>query len=109
MLGKAEAAGLKLAPFSVAPDAWKADPKDSFQEFLKGTYAWFKKLRSEGGDGRFVRKYNQDRTGRSAVIVSVDHSVWQRWQDDQFNYRPLTLSEAGQSPPSDPGTVPAKN
>ncbi len=101
MIGKAEQAGLKLELFSAAEDAWKVEPKDSFQAFLKGTYAWFKKWRSDEGDGRFIRQYNRDRTGRPAVNVSVDQSVWRRWQAADLNYRPLTLTEAGLTAPED--------
>lgn len=99
MVAKAEKAGLKLEPFIAQDDAWKTQPRDSFQEFLKGAYAWFKKFRSDQGDGRFVRKYNEDWKGRHAVNVSVDQSVWHRWQDASLDYRPATLTEAGQSPP----------
>ena len=34
-----------------------------------------------------------------AVNVSVDPSVWMRWEAPASNYRPRTLTDAGQYPP----------
>ncbi|GGC84326.1 DUF2235 domain-containing protein [Halopseudomonas salina] len=99
MLGKAEKAGLKLDRFTAAEDAWKTEPRDSFQEFLKGGYAWFQKIRRGEEEARFSRRYAEDKKGRPAVNISIDESVWQRWQDAGLNYRPPTLTDAGQSPP----------
>ena len=95
---KAEKAGLKLDEFSAADDAWKTAPRDSFTEFLGGVYAWFRKI-IKAGDGRFFRRYSVGINGDPAVNVSVDESVWKRWEDANFNYRPRTLSDAGQYPP----------
>lgn len=104
MLDKAGKAGLKLDAFSAADEAWKTDPRDSFKEFLKGAYAWFCKMknkiqRQEAGDGRWFRRYSRGINGQPAVNISVDASVWKRWQDPKYNYRPRTLTDAGQHPP----------
>lgn len=98
IMGKAEKAGLKLDAFKAADDAWKTDPKDSFKEFLKGIYAWFRKIK-ETGDGRFFRRYSEGINGHPAINISVDESVWKRWKDAKLNYRPRTLTDAGQCPP----------
>ena len=99
MMRKASAAGLKLEDFNAKIDAWKTDPVDSFKEFLGGVYAWFRKLKS-AGDGRFVRRFSEGSNGLSAVNVTVDESVWIRWGDSAFNYRPPVLTHAGQQPPA---------
>lgn len=98
MLEKAEKAGLKLDPFKAPDDAWQTEPKDSFKEFLNGAYAWFRKIKGEG-DGRFCRRYSEGINGHLAVNISVDNSVWKRWKDAKFNYRPRTLTDADQRPP----------
>ena len=98
MMEKASNAGLKLDKFNAAGDAWKTKPRDSFKEFLKGVYAWFRKIRAPR-DGRYFRKFAKGMEGKPAVNVSVDPSVWMRWKDPEFNYRPRTLTDAGQCPP----------
>lgn len=98
LLSKAKNVGLKFEPFTVDPNAWKAPPNDSYKDFLNGLYAWFRRLKS-AGDGRFIRKYAHGPSGKPAVNVAVDESVWQRWQDDTLHYRPRTLVDAGLSPP----------
>jgi uncharacterized protein (DUF2235 family) len=97
MMDKASNAGLKLEPFTAPTEAWKVDPKDSFKAFLAGLYAWFRKFKGQG-DGRHFRRFNQSMEGQPAVNVTVDKSVWLRWNDPQFNYRPGTLIDANQSP-----------
>lgn len=98
MMEKASSAGLKLEPFTAPAQAWKVDPKDSFKAFLGGAYEWFRKFKGQG-DGRHFRRFNTGMNGDPAVKVTVDQSVWLRWNDPQFNYRPPTLTEASQSPP----------
>ena len=98
MIEKATSAGLKLDGFIAAEDAWKTSPQDSFKKFLKGVYAWFRKLRAPG-DGRHFRHFNKGIEGKPAVNVTVDPSVWTRWKAPEFNYRPRTLTDAGQYPP----------
>lgn len=98
MMDKASKAGLNLDWFTASADAWKTRPMDSFVEFLKGGYAWYRKIRASG-DGRYFRNFNKDRYGKPAVNVSVDPSVWMRWKDPEFNYRPRTLTDAGRCPP----------
>lgn len=98
MMEKASKAGLKLNEFNAAGDAWKTKPRDSFREFLKGVYAWFRKIRVPG-DGRYFRSFAKGIEGKPAVNVSVDPSVWMRWKAPEFDYRPRTLTDAGQSPP----------
>jgi uncharacterized protein (DUF2235 family) len=99
MIEKASSAGIKLDGFTAAEDAWKTQPRDSFRGFLKGVYAWFRKLRAPG-DGRHYRHFNKGMKGKPAVNVSVDPSVWRRWKAPAFNYRPRTLTDAGQYPPA---------
>jgi hypothetical protein len=98
MLEHALEAGLKLDSFEANEDAWKTDPRPSFDEFLGGVYAFFRRLKAKG-DGKHHRKYAHDRNGREAVNVSVDESVWRRWKESSGNYRPKTLTQAGQEPP----------
>ncbi|MDY0164124.1 DUF2235 domain-containing protein [Desulfobotulus sp.] len=98
MMEKASSAGLKLDGFVASEDAWKTKPRDSFRDFLKGVYAWFRKLRASG-DGRHFRKFDKGNKGKPAVNVTVDASVWMRWKDPEFNYRPRTLIDADQRPP----------
>lgn len=101
MLAKAGAAGLKLERFEPAPEAWNAKPADSFGKFLGGAYAWFRKLRKRG-DGRHIRQYARGLDRLPAVNVTVDDSVWRRWQQGEPQYRPQTLVNAGQQPPVTP-------
>lgn len=98
MMEKASHVGLKLDGFNAAEDAWKTQPRDSFSEFMKGAYAWFRKLRAPG-DGRHFRHFNKGIKGKPAVNVTVDPSVWMRWKAPEYNYRPRTLIDAGQYPP----------
>lgn len=98
MLNNAAHAGLKLDPFEVSPDAWKTAPVNSFKEFMNGLYARVKKVYSKG-DGRFFRNYSKGMNDLTAVNISVDDSVWQRWKDPGLEYRPPTLTNADQQPP----------
>jgi hypothetical protein len=98
MMEKASKAGLKLDAFNAASDAWKTKPRDSFRDFMKGAYAWFRAIRAPG-DGRYFRSFAKGIEGKPAVNVSVDPSVWMRWNEPAFNYRPRTLIDAGQRPP----------
>jgi uncharacterized protein (DUF2235 family) len=98
MLEHALEAGLKLDSFEANADAWKTDPRPSFNEFLGGVYAFFRRLKAKG-DGKHHRKYAHGHNGREAVNVSVDESVWRRWKESSGNYRPKTLTQAGQEPP----------
>ena len=77
MLAKAQQAGLNVAPFDVAEDAWNTAPKDSFADFLKGFYARYKRL-GKKTDGRLYQLYSEGMPGHRAVNISVDTSVWQR-------------------------------
>jgi hypothetical protein len=108
MLDKASAAGLKLKPFSVPPEAYLCQPTDAYRAFAYGMYAWFKGLFSKG-DGRFYRPYygNSPVTTEAAaapgtlpvtaVNVTLDGSVAAKWQA-QPDYRPPTLVDAGINP-----------
>lgn len=99
MIQKASDAGLKLEAFSIKQDAWMSEPTDSFKEFMKGAYALFRRVTTKG-DGRFYRKYSEVKKESATVNVVVDESVWKRWKHPKFNYRPRTLVDASQSPPS---------
>jgi uncharacterized protein (DUF2235 family) len=101
MLDKARAAGLKLKPFSVPPEAYLCQPTDAYRAFAYGMYAWVKGLFSKG-DGRFYRPYygsppvitEAAASPVTAVNVTLDASVAAKWQA-QPDYRPPTLVDAG--------------
>jgi hypothetical protein len=96
---KALAAGLDLTPCTPPADqALTTAPRDSFAEFLGGTYQWFAK-RFKPVKGRHIRKYDTDPDGHPAINVTVDPSVWERWHRDPA-YRPRTLVNKGLSPPT---------
>ncbi|WP_211214972.1 DUF2235 domain-containing protein [Microbulbifer variabilis] len=97
MQQKAMKAGLQLNPYQVSEDAWRTPPKDSYQNFLKGAYALVKRTYL-GGDGRFHREFSRNKKGLKAINVTVDPSVWRRWESVP-EYRPPTLTRVGQSPP----------
>ncbi|QDC44625.1 DUF2235 domain-containing protein [Methylophilus medardicus] len=96
MLAKAQAAQLKLKPYTVADRAYLTAPTDSFKAFAYGLYGWFKGIFNPG-DGRFYRPYSVKQGARKAVNVSVDSSVIAKWQA-QSDYRPPTLIKAGIDP-----------
>ena len=98
MMEKACGAGLKLDAFTAAEEAWSARPRDSFREFLRGAYAWFRRIRT-AGNGRFFRRYARGPNDQRAVGVTVDETVWKRWRDPELQYRPRTLVDADQQPP----------
>lgn len=101
---KASAAGLKLLVPAPVADAYQTAPRDAYQEFMRGLYRRYKSLTGPG-DGRHYRHYDCNPSGNAAVGISVDPSVWQRWQafDD---YRLETLTAAGCRPP-DQGAPPS--
>lgn len=92
MLEKAQAAGLKLKPFTLAPQAYLAPVTDSYKTFAYGLYSVFKGLFKKG-DGRFYRPYAITRGQTCAVNVSIDPSMIAKWQA-QADYRPPTLLNA---------------
>lgn len=94
---KALAAGLDLAPCTPPDQALTTAPRDSFAEFMGGTYQWFAR-RFKPNNGRHIRKYDTDPDGNPAINVTVDPSVWERWHRDPA-YRPLTLVNKGLTPP----------
>ncbi|TVQ84608.1 MAG: DUF2235 domain-containing protein [Chromatiaceae bacterium] len=98
MIQKAKRLGIGLADFELLPEHWKTKPTDSYNRFLGGVYAGLHNLKA-GGDGRFFRQFATGFNGRPAVAVSVDESVWMRWQDPSLDYRPRTLTAARQQPP----------
>ena len=99
MMQKAEGAGLKLDQFNLPAEAWKRPLTDSFKQFFKGIYAFWKRVISPG-DGRHYRSYSGAKGSERAVNISVDETVWQRWEETGLNYRPRTLTDAGQTPPA---------
>lgn len=98
MMEKASKVGLKLDEFNADTHAWKHAPVDSFKAFLKPFYAWYRKIRA-AGDGRHFRCFAKGMKGKPAIHVTVDSSVWLRWKDPKYHYRPRTLVDAGQHPP----------
>ncbi|WP_237060834.1 DUF2235 domain-containing protein [Microbulbifer sediminum] len=98
MRDKAYDAGLKLHEVRCNQDAWMSNPVPSFDNFLRGGYAFFKRL-SHGGTGEFYRHFHTGARGLPAVNVTVDDSVWLRWHGSNGHYRPRTLTNARQSPP----------
>lgn len=97
MCEKARAAGLTLNAPAPSPEAHRAMPKDSYQEFLYGWYSRYRAV-AQPGSGRHHRRYDKDRDHEPAVGVTVDDSVWRRWREDR-TYRPRTLVVAGRVPP----------
>lgn len=102
---KARDLGLKLKDLDLASDAWKTEPKNSYEDFLHGWYARFRWMKQRGNDGRYYRSFRHGHGGKPAVHVTVDPSVWQRWRDPAFDYRPRTLLDAG-VPLPDIGNLP---
>ncbi|GGB31593.1 hypothetical protein GCM10011502_00700 [Oceanisphaera marina] len=98
MQQKAMAAGLVLTPVIPAEYAWLSAPHDSFSEFLAGFYRRYRRWFHQG-DGRYYRDIFRDNAGNLAVGVSIDPSVWARWQRVD-NYRPRSLSNAELLPPT---------
>lgn len=99
MLRKAADAGLRLKLPPLAEDAWMGRPAASYEDFMGGAYAaWRRAWR--GGDGRHYRLFDRDDRGNRALGVTVDPSVWRRWREDA-GYRPRTLTDAGVQPPHD--------
>ncbi|MFC1467574.1 DUF2235 domain-containing protein [Verrucomicrobiota bacterium] len=96
---KACEAGLSLEPYEASDTAWKAKITDSFKRFMKGIYSLFKRL-TKKGDGRFYRNFSHDEKGNPGINITVDPSVWKRWQSES-GYRPPTLTKAGQVPPGE--------
>ncbi|WP_163391495.1 DUF2235 domain-containing protein [Enterovibrio norvegicus] len=90
---------LEMSQHVFTDDPWRKQPRDSFHEFIRGFYAAFQRFRGKGDEnGRFYRAYNLGRGGLTALNVRVDPSVWKRWQ--ALDYRPQTLVNAKQIPPS---------
>ncbi|MBO1520055.1 DUF2235 domain-containing protein [Oceanisphaera pacifica] len=93
MQQQASNAGLLLTPTIPAEQGWLTAPTDSYQAFLLGWYAryrhWF-----HSGDGRYHRPLYTDTAGNLSVGVTIDDSVWQRWQQIS-SYRPHSLINAG--------------
>lgn len=109
LLKEAAEVGLALDLPSPREDAWQAPPRDSYREFLKGLYAWFNRFR-RSGDGRYYRRLDQgnhdlQKRRLPAVNVTVDASVWQRWNRPEFDYRPPTLVRAGLKVPAQADSV----
>ncbi|AFJ02639.1 hypothetical protein Q7C_1490 [Methylophaga frappieri] len=98
MSAKARNAGLVLDDYAADNKAWHSAPAPSFNEFLGGAYAFFRRLKAKG-DGKHFRKYATGHNDYPAVNVTVDESVWQRWRDPQFSYKPKTLVDAGLEAP----------
>lgn len=110
MIEKAYAAGLGLEAPAMRQDAWARQPTDSFSDFLNGKYKFWREIKRyfTGKQARFYRKFDkgiyQCVDGRfeyrPAVNVTVDPSVWTRWQHGSPEYRPPTLQKAGWPPPT---------
>jgi hypothetical protein len=97
LVGLIRKCGLDLTPCTPPDQALTIAPRDSFAEFMGGTYQWFAR-RFKPGNGRHIRKYDTDPDGNPAINVTVDPSVWERWHRDPA-YRPLTLVNKGLTPP----------
>lgn len=98
IMQKAAEVGLRVDGFGASDDAWQAEPTDSYRAFLKGAYALFRGIRTFG-KGRHHRAFATGLNGQPAVQVTVDASVWQRWNHAPLSYRPQTLVRAGVHPP----------
>lgn len=100
MMEKAGNVGLKLHNFTPAENAWEMNPRDSYKEFISGLYSVAQKIKNMGGDGRHYRSFSHGWQDNPAVNITIDASVWSRWQDSIFDYRPQTLVSADQHPPA---------
>lgn len=90
---------LNMSQHLFTEDPWRKQPRDSFHEFICGFYAVFQRFCGKGDEnGYFYRAFNLGRGDRPALNVSVDPSVWERWRE--LDYRPPTLVNAEQAPPS---------
>lgn len=98
MQHKAIAAGLNITPVLPALNAWETAPTDSFSSFLSGGYAYYRRVFHKNTQ-RYHRDLYHDAQGHQAVGVTIDDSVWQRWQQTS-TYRPNTLIKAGVAPPT---------
>jgi hypothetical protein len=98
LLKKAAENGLKMDSFTSSKNAWQTAPRPSFDEFLKGIYSVYRRIIKKG-DGKFYRDFSIGDKGKPAINITVDPSVWLRWEDMSCNYRPRTLINAGQTPP----------
>ncbi|WP_298718365.1 hypothetical protein [uncultured Oceanisphaera sp.] len=90
-------AGLALTPSTPEPLAWMTAPTDSFNDFMAGWYGRYRRW-FHSGDGRHYRRLDRDGEGNLSVGVSIDPSVWARWQSVP-GYRPRTLTDARLIPP----------
>lgn len=99
MLHKAQKAGLKCESLASSEHAWTLQPQDSFNAFLYGLYARYRRL-TRCDDGQFYRPFNKGNNQLPSVNVSVHDSVWKRWASPYLHYRPRTLTDAGQHPPN---------
>lgn len=109
MMQKARAAGLALRPFTVSPSAHTEPYADSYRDFLKGFYAGAMSI-LKLGKARYYRGFRGPKQDDNsiAVNVSIDKSVWRRWQEDP-TYRPPTLVDAGLKPPLEPRRLSAEH
>ena len=96
MLEKATAVGLALEPYQAPAEAHLGDVADPYHDFLLGLYPLWRRLRA-GGDGRHHRALFGT-AERRAVNVSLDPSIWRRWQA-RCDYRPGSLLREGLRPP----------
>ncbi|GHA28117.1 DUF2235 domain-containing protein [Oceanisphaera arctica] len=97
MQSKAIEAGLALTPIMPDAQAWLTAPTDSFNDFMGGWYGRYRRW-FHAGDGRLHRRLDQDGEGNLSVGVTIDPSVWARWQSVP-DYRPRTLTDARLIPP----------
>lgn len=96
---KAVKAGLELKHFEKAPDhAIESTHVDSYRDFMRGVYRAFRWVKTFG-KGRYFRKFDRGPEDIKAVNVTVDGSVWKRWNADP-DYRPPTLVNAHLEPPA---------
>ncbi|MGB5854833.1 MAG: DUF2235 domain-containing protein [Oceanisphaera sp.] len=96
MQQKAMAAGLVLTPVLPEEYAWLTPPVDSFRQFLGDFYRHYRRW-FHHGDGRYYRDLYRDKEGQQAVGVTIDDSVWARWQRVD-HYRPRSLANARLGP-----------
>ncbi|MGO3229270.1 MAG: DUF2235 domain-containing protein [Oceanisphaera sp.] len=96
MQQQASNAGLLLTPVIPAKQAWLSAPTDSYQAFLAGWYARYRHL-FYSDTARLYRPLYTDAAGNLSVGVTIDDSVWQRWQQ-LSSYRPNSLINAGLEP-----------
>jgi len=106
MITKMSGAGWQLPSITTNSCPVTSEIANSLQD---GVFGWIGKLKLWlNRPYRMVRRYSLNHMGQSAVNVTVDETVWQRWKSDD-NYRPETLDNDYRLPPDAVAQAPNKS